>query len=142
MELRDTDIRGTTVIAGDATGPLCRLAQPISLWGGVDPMSGRIIDPRHADFGRTVSQTILALPGSIGSSSSSAVMLELLRRRTAPAGLLIADDDTILPLGIIVATELGYPAIPVVKIPMTELAGWPQGETIRMSEGGIIAPVT
>ena len=135
------EIRGAVVIAGEASGPLCRLSKPISFWGGVDPETGRIIDPRHPDHGRDISETILALPAAIGSSSSSAVMLELLRHDTAPAGLLIGGLDTILTLGIIVARELGYPTIPVVRVGVDEFAALPSEGRIRITQEGVVAAV-
>ena len=133
------EIRGAVVIPGEASGPLCKLSKPISFWGGVDPETGRIIDPRHPDHGRDISDTILALPAAIGSSSSSAVMLELLRHDTAPAGLLIGGTDTILTLGIIVARELGYPTIPVVRVGVDEFNALPFEGKIRITQEGIVA---
>ena len=55
-----------------ASAPCLALTAPISFWGGVDPRSGEIIDARHPQRGRTVAGTVLALPGTIGSSSASA----------------------------------------------------------------------
>ena len=48
-------LRGEVLIDGKAEGPLFRLGKPISFWGGVDPMTGRIIDPRHPDHGATTA---------------------------------------------------------------------------------------
>ncbi len=135
------EIRGAVVIPGEASGPLCRLSKPISFWGGVDPETGRIIDTRHPAHGRDISKTILALPAAIGSSSSSAVMLELLRHDTAPAGLLIGGTDTILTLGIIVARELGYPSIPVVRVGVNEFDALPSEGKIRITQEGVVAAV-
>ncbi|MEJ2122231.1 MAG: DUF126 domain-containing protein, partial [Alphaproteobacteria bacterium] len=84
------DITGVRIlIPGAAEGPLLRLRAPISFWGGVDPKSGRLADPRHPDHGASVAGTVLAVPETIGSSSSSAVMLELMRGGAAPAALLL-----------------------------------------------------
>ncbi len=134
-------IRGTTLIAGTATGPLRKLAKPISFWGGVDPATSRVIDPRHPDHGCHISGTILVLPGTIGSSSSSAIMLELLRNDAAPAGLVVGTTDAILTLGIIVAGELGYRTIPVVRVGIDDQAALPASGTVRITEGGAIITV-
>ena len=66
-------MRGEVLMPGAARGPLLKLGAPISFWGGVDAASGTIIDVRHPDHGRCVAGTILALPGTIGSSSSSSL---------------------------------------------------------------------
>ena len=86
------------LIPGNAEGRLLRLQAPISLWGGIDPMSGVVIDPRHPDHGVSIRGAVLAMPGAVGSSSSSAVMLELLRVGNAPAAILMARADAILAI--------------------------------------------
>ena len=110
------EIQGRVLIRGRATGRLCCLSKPISLWGGVEPTTGRIIDPRHPDYGRDITGSVLVLPATIGSSSSSAIMLELLRQRHAPAAVVLGSVDAILTLGVSVAREMGYPSIPVVAV--------------------------
>lgn len=53
---------------------------------------------------------------AIGSSSSSAIMLELLRNDVAPAAIVLGSTDAILVLGILVAEELGYASIPLIEV--------------------------
>ncbi len=127
------------LIAGAAQGPLLRLAAPISFWGGVDAGSGRIADPRHPDFGAGIVGTVLAIEATIGSSSSSAVMLELLRIGKAPAALLLGDIDAILTLGVVVAGEMGYPGIPVLALTQDEFAALPANGTHLTVDGDRIA---
>jgi predicted aconitase with swiveling domain len=93
------------------------LTAPISFWGGVDPRSGEIIDARHPQRGRSIAGTVLALPGTIGSSSASAVLLELVHAGKAPAALLMDAPDAILLLGIIVAREMGWSTPPALRLP-------------------------
>lgn len=112
-------------MVGSASGPLLRLTGPISFWGGVDPVAGVIIDPRHPECGVSIAGTILAIPSTVGSSSSSAIMLELIREAKAPAAILMGLPDAILALGVVVARELGYEPIPVIAVP------WPEVESIR-----------
>ncbi len=131
-------VRGRALVAGSARGPLMRLGAPISFWGGLDPVSGRVADPRHPDFGRTVSGSVLVVPSAIGSSSSSAIMLELLRNGTAPAALVMDRADAILALGVVVAGELGYDGIPVVEVPMDDIASLEDGTLVRVEPDGTI----
>jgi predicted aconitase with swiveling domain len=67
-----------------ANGEALVLAAPISFWGGIDPFTAAVIDARHPDRGRNIAGKVLALPGTIGSSSASAVLLELVRTGLAP----------------------------------------------------------
>src|SRR5260221_5257463 len=125
------------LIDGEAMGPLLRLAEPISFWGGVDPATARLTDPRHPQHGVSIAGTVLALAATRGSSSSSAIMLELLARGIAPAALLLAEPDAILALGVIVGREMGYGAIPVLDVPAAQQALLPEG-LIQVTLGGEI----
>jgi uncharacterized protein len=86
------------------------LTAPISFWGGVDPKTSRIADVRHPQYGQDIKHTILYIPATIGSSSASAVLLELVHRGIAPNALILREPDAILLLGLIVAREMGWQA--------------------------------
>lgn len=128
-------IRGEVLIDGAADGPLFVMAKPISFWGGVDPVSGCVSDPRHPDHGACVAGTVLALAETIGSSSSSAVMLELIAQGKAPRALLLGRPDAILTLGVVVAREMGLGSIPVLKVAVEKL---PSRGHVFIREGGEI----
>jgi predicted aconitase with swiveling domain len=115
-----------------------RLDQPISFWGGVDPVSGTISDPRHANYGASISGTVLAIASTVGSSSSSAIMLELLREGTAPAAILLGKVDAILSLGVIVGQELGYAGIPILEVPVDDFASFEQGVRLYVAADGAV----
>jgi predicted aconitase with swiveling domain len=136
-----TALRGRVLIAGRATGPVLRLDAPLSFWGGVDPASGLVSDPRHPDHGRSIAGTVLALARPVGSSSSSAVLLELIRVGKAPAALLLGEVDAILALAVIVAREMGYATLPVLHLPPGDMAKLADGQTVAVAaDGAITAP--
>mgnify|MGYP003384295274 CR=1 FL=1 len=98
-----------TLIAGPAaSGPILALTAPISFWGGVNPKTSAVADVRHPQHGQAIAGTILYLPGTIGSSSASAVLLELIHRNIAPAAIIMREPDAILLLGVLVAHEMGW----------------------------------
>ena len=101
-------VTGQTLFPGAASGPLLILSAPLSFWGGVDPETGRIIDPGHPQTGVSLTGKVVAIPRLIGSSSSSSVMLELIRAAHAPAALLLGVPDAILVVGCLAGRELGY----------------------------------
>ena len=131
-------VTGRVLVPGSGVGPLLRLGAPISFWGGVDPRTGLVADPRHPDHGRSIGGTVLAVSSTVGSSSSSAIMLELLRNGVAPAAVLMGTPDAILALGVVVARELGYDPIPVVQLPMAELAQVAEGTRVHIDQTGTI----
>lgn len=134
--------RGRVLVPGAGEGPLLRLRAPISFWGGVDPGSGRIADPRHPDFGRPIGGTVLCVPSAIGSSSSSAIVLELVREGTAPAAVLLGRADAILALGSVVARELGYTPVPMLELDPATLEGLEEGASVRVGVDGEVAPAS
>ena len=131
-------VRGRSLVGGIAAGPLLRLTHPISFWGGVDPVAGTVVDPRHPQHGTSIAGTVLAIPSAVGSSSSSAIMLELLRERTAPAAILMGRADAILALGVVVGAELGYAPIPFVEVDMDALEGVVDGTRLEIADGTVV----
>ncbi len=127
-------LEGKILLNGHGEGELLRLDEPLSFWGGVDPASGRITQVRHPQCGISVAGRMLALPGTIGSSSSSAIMLELIRIGQAPAGLVLVEPDAILILGAVVAREMGWQAPPAIQIARDEMQAL-AGGTYRINAG-------
>lgn len=123
------------LIDGAACGPALRLEAPISFWGEVGPVTGRITRPDHPQHGVSVSGQVLVINQLIGSSSSSAVLLELLHRGCAPAALILGDRDAILPIGVLVAEHMGWPTIPVGLLPAPPFQ---TGDLLRVAKGGRI----
>ena len=119
------------------SGPALVLDAPISFWGGVDPKSGRIADVRHPQHGEAIAGTVLFLPGTIGSSSASAVLLELVRGDHAPAAIVLHEPDTILLLGLIVAREMGWPAPIAVRLDRGRFRDF-EGAVVSVSADGAI----
>lgn len=120
-----------------ASGECLALTAPISFWGGVDPATGTIIDARHPQRGRNVAGTILALPGTIGSSSASAVLLELVHAGRAPAALLLDAPDAILLLGLVVAREMGWRTPPAFRLPAAQQPRLAGRQLVISAEGSI-----
>ena len=106
------------------------VAQPAGRLVAVDVETGRIIDRSHPDLGETVSGRILVMPGGRGSSSSSSVLAEAVRRGTGPAAIVLAIPDPILTVGAIVAQALYGARCPVV---VCSLDGIATGDRLRVS---------
>ena len=101
--------QGEILVAGKGgIGPGLVLASPISFWGGINPATGCVVNVHHPDHGAIIAGTVLFVPGTIGSSSASAVLLELVHSGHAPAALVLHEPDAILLLGLIVAREMNW----------------------------------
>jgi predicted aconitase with swiveling domain len=130
--------RGRILVAGAAEGRVLRLAEPLSFWGGVDPVTGVLIDPRGPSPGAAIAGRVLVLAATRGSSSSSAILLELLRAGRAPAALVLAEVDAILIIGVLVAREMGWPTIPVLELPLAGQTALADGSEVRVTADGAI----
>jgi predicted aconitase with swiveling domain len=112
-----TPVQAEILVAGEAgDGEALILSAPISFWGGVNPKTGEIADVRHPECGCSIAGKVLFVPGTIGSSSASAVLLELVRNGKAPASLVLHEPDAILLLGLIVAREMAWTTPVAVRL--------------------------
>jgi len=127
-------IDGTPVVAGTAEGPLLVADEPLSFWGGYDAATGEIIDRRHPLSGRQGAGAVLVLPGSRGSSTGSAVLLEAVRRGRAPAALVTDHRDDFFALAAIVAEAMYARSFPVLVVRTEDVA------TLRRAHAATITP--
>jgi predicted aconitase with swiveling domain len=109
-------LRGCCVVPGKCEGEILVSSQPISFWGGVDPVTGCINDPRHDLFGQSISGKVLVFPFGKGSSTTSLIILELARVDKAPAAIINLRTEPILATGPIVCKHLYGKEIPVVTL--------------------------
>ena len=105
------------LFAGEARGEVLRFDAPISFWGGVDTVTSEVTLAGHPQLGHTIRDRMLVIPQLVGSSSSSAVILELFYKGMAPRALILGGRDAILPVGVVVARQMGWPTVPVVVLP-------------------------
>ena len=106
----------TVFFPGDAEGEVMVLEAPLSFWGGVSWETGAITNVRHPQVGQIVTGRVLVVPEPVGSSSSAAVLLELIRAGRAPAAIILGRPDAILVVGCLVAREMGWAAPPVILL--------------------------
>lgn len=125
-------------MAGAGRGQLLISQEPLSFWGGYDPATGEIIDRRHPLSGELSAGRVLALPGSRGSSTTTAVMLEAIRAGVAPAALIVRQQDDFFALAAIVADELYQRTIPVVQIGPEPFSQLKSGDWATVSPSGSI----
>lgn len=129
-------IAGELILGQATSGPLLRLTEPVSFWGGVDEKTGQIIDQHHPQYKVCLAGTALLMGAARGSSSSSSTLLECVRLETAPAMLLLTERDTILPVGVAAAWEIYGRGPSVVLLPGPLYAQ--DGERIQVDQEGRI----
>ncbi len=125
-------MKGRSLAPGTATGRALVLTEALSLWGGLDPATGRVIDARHPQRGSVVSGRVLVMPSARGSSSAASVLAEAVRAGTAPAAIVLGEPDLILAIGAAVAEELYGARVPIVVVPLAELTDVADGAQVRV----------
>lgn len=133
-----------SLVHGHAAGPVLRLDDPLSFWGGFDSTSGKVIDRFHPQHGTCLSGAILFMARGRGSSSGASVLAEAIRLKTAPAAIILNEDDAIIATGALVAQMLYGIDCPVVSLgdeaEWRRLAALPRldvdaaAETVRITE--------
>lgn len=104
------------LVPGVAAGEALVSDVPISLWGGLDPQTGEIIDRRHPLSGAVVTGRWLVVPHGRGSCSASGVFLEAAHNGRAPCGVVVSQSDPIIGLGAILADEVLGTRIPILQL--------------------------
>ena len=129
------------LVEGEGRGEVVVLDEPLSLWGGMDPGTGRVIDERHPQRGVSLAAAVVVMPSGRGSSSSSSVLAEAVRAGTGPAAIVLERPDPIVALGALVARELYGVAPPVVVLDAGRYGAMRAArgaEVVASAEGGSI----
>jgi predicted aconitase with swiveling domain len=99
-------MEGRFLVEGPVDGTALVLAEPLSFWGGLDPVTGEIVEANHPQRGEVVTGRVLVMPSGRGSSSSAAVLAESIRLGTGPAGVVLGEADEIVAIGALAAEAL------------------------------------
>lgn len=105
-----------SILPGTAEGPVLATTEALSFWGGVDPASGMIIDVHHPLLGQCLTGAVLLMPSSRGSCTGSGVLLDLILSGRGPSALVFTEQEDVLTLGALVATEMFSRPLPVVRV--------------------------
>ena len=96
-------LRGRGINGGVAEGEALVTREMISGWGGIDPMTGTVIEVRHELCGQSFRGRVLVFPGANGSSGWSG-MFHLARLAGAdPLAMVFTAVNTKMALGAVVS---------------------------------------
>ncbi|RII24199.1 hypothetical protein CUC08_Gglean011923 [Alternaria sp. MG1] len=109
-------VYGTPHVQGNVSGELLASNLELSFWGGVDHVTGKVIDRSHPLVRQCLKDKILAIPGGRGSCSGSATILELIMNGNGPRALIFERANEILAVGLFVAEEVFGRKIPMLIV--------------------------
>jgi uncharacterized protein len=95
-------LRGRKVVGGCAEGEALVTHQTISGWGGIDPMTGTVIETHHELRGVSFKDKVLVFPGAKGSSGWSAAFHLARLTNSAPRAMVFNLMTTKIALGAVV----------------------------------------
>jgi len=96
-------LRGRIIWSGWAKGEALVSNQPISFYGGIDPMTGEIVEKGHELEGKSIAGKILVFPYGKGSTVGSYIILRLKKRGIAPKAMVNIRCEPIIAVGAIIA---------------------------------------
>lgn len=106
-------MKGRKVRGGRADGLVLAVATPLSFLGGVDPKTGRILDPECEMKGSSVSGSVLCFPFGKGSTVGSYSLYQLKVNRVAPRAIVNSSAEPIVATGAIMS---GIPMVDRVDV--------------------------
>jgi cis-L-3-hydroxyproline dehydratase len=107
---------GQSIIPGLASGAVLACGEGLSFWGGVDPLTGIVIDAHHPLCGQSIAGRVLVMPTTRGSCSGSGVMLDLALNGIAPAAFVFREAEDVVTLGAMIAGRMFNRPVPVVRL--------------------------
>jgi hypothetical protein len=119
LHVKKIIIRCNIVLKGIAEGEALVTNQPLCLYDSLNPKTGIIANKRHELYGEKVAGKIFIFPYGIGSSSSSATILEAARCNKVPKAIINLETEAIIAAGAILAEKLYQKTIPIVDKPKT-----------------------
>ena len=123
---------------GTAEGTVLKLSEPLSFWGGFNPVDGCIIDRNHPEVGQSITGSILVLPSSRGSAGTPGGVAEALRRKVGPAAVLLIQPDVNIAIGAQVADRLYTTEMPVLTLTEKDFACLQTGMEAAVSEVEVV----
>jgi hypothetical protein len=114
------------------------LSEGLSLWGGMDPATGELIDAHHPQRGANLAGRVVVMPSGRGSSSSASVLAEAVRAGSAPAAIVLSEPDLILAIGAAVAAELYGVVVPIVVLDPEARNAIAEGDRVVIGDDGSV----
>ena len=129
---------GQAVIAGRASGDILATDEGLSFWGGVDPLTGMVIDAHHPLCGQSIAGRVLVMPTTRGSCSGSGVMLDLALNGIAPAAFVFRENEDVVTLGAMIAGRMFDRPVPVLRLGADAFDVAANGKTAVLTNAALI----
>ena len=96
-------LKGRKVMGGKAEGEALVSTEPVSFYGGVDPVTGCVTEPGHCCCGENITGKVFVFPTGKGSTVGSYVIYRMKKLGTAPAAIINVETEAILATGCVIS---------------------------------------
>lgn len=117
-------LHGRKVVGGVAEGEALVTHQTISGWGGVNAMTGTIIETRHELRGVSFKDKVLVCPGAKGSSGWSSVFHQARLAGMAPKAMIFNEMTAKIALGCVVMRVPSMTGLDRDPLTLIETGDW------------------
>ncbi|MGG2197109.1 MULTISPECIES: aconitase X swivel domain-containing protein [Paenibacillus] len=117
-------LHGRKVVGGCAEGEALVTRDTISGWGGINPMTGTIIELQHELQGQSFKDKVLVFPGAKGSSGWSAYFHMARMVGAAPKAMIFNIMTTKAALGTVVSHAPTVTDLDQDPLDMIETGDW------------------
>jgi predicted aconitase with swiveling domain len=118
---RKLQLDARIVKEGTAEGRALVSREPIGFLGGVDPETGRVVEPGHPLEGECVTGRVLIFPTGKGSTVGSYTLYRMARAGTGPVAIVNAQSEAIVAVGAIIGE---IPMVDQVDITVFDSGDW------------------
>ncbi|MCU0909325.1 MAG: aconitase X [Rhodobacteraceae bacterium] len=133
---------GLAIIPGTGSGAVLACEEGLSFWGGVDPLTGVVIDAHHPLCGQSIAGRVLVMPTTRGSCSGSGVMLDLALNGIAPAAFVFREAEDVVTLGAMIADRMFGRPVPVVRLDAAGFEVAAAGRQARLTADALVVDGT
>jgi hypothetical protein len=96
-------LTGRKVMGGTAEGETLVSTEPVSFYGGVDPISGCVTEPGHCCCGENISGKVFVFPTGKGSTVGSYMIYRMRKLGTAPVAIINVETEAIIATGCVIS---------------------------------------
>jgi predicted aconitase with swiveling domain len=136
-----TTFQAIVLNPGECRAPVLVLDEPLSFWGGFDPVHGTVVDSHHPQRGACLAGKVLVMPGSRGSAGTPAGIAEAIRRGAGPVAVLLGTPDVNITIGAMVADRLYGGATAVLTVGAEDYRRLRTGDEVAIRLDGTVTPI-
>ena len=94
--------QGRSIAKGIAEGEALVSHQPLSIFGGVSPETGVVMEREHELYGVKLTGKVLVMPPLKGSTAGTWILCRASENGVAPSAIVVTRTDIILTAGAII----------------------------------------